>query len=80
MASKRLRQAAAAGLAPKSLSSISALGKGALEAAMASLPVAELTAEDVPDEARRALLQIAEGVSHLHSQRIVHRCEYAFND
>jgi len=73
MAAKRLRQAAASGLTPKSLSTISALGKGAIEAAIASLPLAELSAEDVPDEARRALLQIAEGVSHLHSQRIVHR-------
>jgi len=33
----------------------------------------KLTVVDIPDEARVALLQIAQGLAHLHSQRIVHR-------
>ena len=33
----------------------------------------KLTVFDIPNEARRGLLQIAEGLAHLHSQRIVHR-------
>jgi len=33
----------------------------------------KLTVVDIPDEARTALLQIAQGLAHLHSQRIVHR-------
>jgi serine/threonine protein kinase len=32
-----------------------------------------VTVDEIPEEARLALLQIAEGVAHLHSQRIVHR-------
>lgn len=38
--------------------------------------VRALTAEDVsaPPELRAALLQVSQGVEHLHSLRIVHRC------
>lgn len=33
----------------------------------------KLSVADLPDEARIGLLQIAQGLAHLHSQRIVHR-------
>ena len=67
---KKMRQAAAAGLAaPKTFGSAFGRDSGTLTAATAP----ELGPDDIPDELRRALLQVAEGVAHLHSQRIVHR-------
>eukprot|EP01041_Mallomonas_annulata_P002756 gene2756-5426_t len=71
MAAKRLRQSAAAGLGPRTVGNV--LGRDGLLTSDHHLASHELTADELPDELRRALLQVAEGVAHLHSQHIVHR-------